>query len=120
LRSQTLKITLAALVLVLAACQQGAPRLEFEGVSLIDGTEYPLTLSVSRYGERLMGEYRVKAAKGTFQGTVTDTVITAELTPGPNCTYSFEGELTETTLTGTFEPTACPGGQTGTWDLALR
>ena len=112
---------MALLAVTLAACQTaGPPQLRYEGVSVMDGVEHPLTLSVSRRGDRLVGDYYVAAAKGSFDGVVAGTAVTAELKPGPSCTYAFAGTLTATTLTGAFEPAACPGGQTGTWELELR
>lgn len=109
-----------ALALLLAACQEPAPSYTYAGISLTDGVERDLTLTFERRGDRLTGEYVVDAARGSFIGTAADTTVTAELTPSPACTYRFEGALTETTLTGEFAPTACPGGTGGIWTLELR
>lgn len=111
---------LAGLVLVLAACQDPAPRLTFEGVSTSAGVESPLGLSIERHGDRLSGEYTVGAASGSFAGNVVGTAVTAELEPSETCVYSFTGSLSDTSLQGEFAPSDCPGGQTGTWTLTRR
>ena len=54
------------------------------------------------------------------EGELDGTTVTAELTPGAACTYTFEGTLIETKLTGEFEPTRCLGGESGAWALDLR
>lgn len=111
---------LLGLTLLLAACQDPPPTFAFEGTTTAEGIVQPLTLTVQRRGERLAGEYQVRAAKGRFNGQVAGESVTAELTPAPDCTYAFEGTLTSTALAGAFEPRACPGGQAGTWALELR
>lgn len=113
-------IPILALTLVLAACQDPAPRFAYAGISLTGGVEHDLTLTLERRGDRLTGDYSVDAARGAFRGTVSGTVITAELTPSPTCTYRFEGTLSDTTLTGAFEPAECPGGESGTWTVELQ
>lgn len=110
---------LLVLAVLLAACQPATPQLTYFGVSSVDGVDYGLALTISRRGDRLLGEYFVDAVRGTFAGVVGQE-LAGELTPSPSCTYSFSGVLTETTLTGTFEPSGCVGGKPGVWDLALR
>lgn len=113
-------LTFAGLALLLSACQDAPPRFTFAGTTTAAGVEQPLTLTFEQRGKHLSGEYLVLAAKGTFQGTLENTTLTAELRPGPDCTYSFEGSLVGNALTGAFEPAGCPGGQSGTWELERR
>jgi hypothetical protein len=113
-------LTLIGLALLLAACQTPAPSLTYEGTTTIGGVAQPLTLTYQQNGQLLTGQYVVRAAAGSFDGTLTGDLITADLTPGPDCTYSFVGTLAATTLTGAFEPSACNGGDTGTWALERR
>lgn len=117
MKRAVITMTIVSLGLVLAACQEPAPRHTYAGVSLAGGVEYDLTLTFERRGDRLTGEYTVDAAHGAFRGALDGATITADLTPSPTCTYGFEGVLTDPTLTGEFEPTACPGGEGGTWVL---
>jgi len=111
---------LAALTVVLAACQDPAPSLTFEGTSTIAGNEHSLALAVERHGDRLSGEYMVEGASGSFNGSVDGTAVIAELLPSATCSYSFAGTLTDSSLQGSFEPSDCPGGQLGTWSLARK
>ncbi len=113
-------VVLLGLTLLLAACQDPPPVLEYEGVTVTDGVEQPLTLAVQRRGDRLVGEYRIRAVAGAFRGQAAGEAVTADLIPAPDCAYTFEGTLTGTSLTGVFQPTACPGGKAGTWALELR
>src|SRR5690606_31826619 len=101
-------------------CQSPAPTTSFSGTSTFEGVTYDLTLEFQRLGDRLMGEYHVDDVGGGFEGTVNGTAVTAELTPSSTCTYAFEGTLTETNLDGTFQPSDCPGGQTGVWELVRQ
>lgn len=110
-------LTLVLLTLLLAACQDPPPISTYEGTTSTGGIEQPLTLTYGQRGDRLTGEYLVRAAKGSFRGTQTGNDITADLSPSPTCTYTFEGTITDTTLTGEFHPTDCPGGEAGTWTL---
>src|SRR5690606_18481856 len=111
---------LLGLVLLLAACQDPAPQLSFTGTSTIDGVDHDLQLEVERLGERLIGAYTVGVSGGSFNGTVLGSTVTAELKPSSECTYSFSGTLAESSLDGSFAPSDCPGGQTGTWSLVRR
>lgn len=111
---------LLGLVLLLAACQDPAPRMSFTGTSTIDGVDRDLRLEVERLDERLIGEYTVGVSGGSFSGTVLGSAVTAVLKPSNECTYSFSGTLGESALDGSFEPSACPGGQTGTWSLVRQ
>lgn len=113
-------LAVVGMALVLAACQDPAPRLDFVGTSQVDGVERELSLTLERHEDRLTGEYFVAEARGTFNGIVLQSAVEAELTPSSTCTYSFAGTLSEATLTGSFEPTGCLGGQAGTWALELR
>ncbi len=113
-------LTLIGIALLLAACQDPPPTFTFEGASTVGGVEQPLTLTYQQRGQRLTGEYRLRATKGAFHGTLAGNQVTAALTPSPDCTYAFEGDLTNTSLTGSFEPSDCPGGQIGTWALELQ
>ena len=113
-------LTLIGLMLLLAACQTPAPNLTYEGTTTIGGVAQPLTLTYQQSGQLLTGEYRVRFAAGTFNGTLTGNTVTADLTPGPDCTYSFVGTFGATTLTGEFEPSECLGGENGAWALELR
>ncbi|HZJ08164.1 MAG TPA: hypothetical protein VFD39_00555 [Trueperaceae bacterium] len=82
---------LAGLVLLLAACQSPSPHLSYAGVSTISGVEYDLELSFDRHGDRLVGEYLVDAARGSFHGTVDGEAVEAELKPSSACGYSLTG-----------------------------
>lgn len=113
-------LTLISLVLLLAACQPPPPTYTFEGITSSGGVEQPLTLAYEQRGDRLTGEYRVRAAKGVFRGTLSGTRVTADLMPSADCAYAFEGTLTDTSLSGEFQPTGCDGGESGTWDLKRR
>lgn len=113
-------LTLIGLALLLAACQVPPPTFTYQGTTTTAGAAQPLTLTFEQRGERLLGEYQVRAAKGTFRGTLEGDTVTADLAPSPNCTYTFEGTLGDAMLTGAFEPTACPGGEPGTWALDLQ
>lgn len=113
-------ITIIALVLLLAACQDPLPNATYEGTTTIEGEDHPLTLTVQQHGERLTGDYYVLNAHGAFNGAVDGTIVTAELQPGADCTYDFEGNLTDTSLTGSFQPSKCAGGQSGFWTLELQ
>lgn len=113
-------ILLIAIALLLAACQEPPSTFTFEGATTAGGVEQPLTLTYEQRGNRLTGEYQIRAAKGAFRGTLDGNTVTAELTPSPTCTYAFEGALTDTTLTGNYEPISCIGGQAGTWALELK
>ena len=94
--------------------------MSFSGTSTFEGVTYDLTLELQRLGDRVVGEYQVDAVGGGFEGTVNGAAVTAELTPSSTCTYAFEGTLTETNLDGTFQPSDCPGGQTGVWELVRQ
>lgn len=118
-RLQVLLIALG-LTLVMTACQSPAPTLSFSGTSTVEGVTYDLALEVQHLGDRLVGEYQVDAVEGGFEGTVNAGTVTAELTPSSTCTYAFDGTLTETSLDGTFQPSDCPGGQTGVWELTRQ
>lgn len=115
-----LTLALSTLALVLVACQDPPPTFTYEGTTSIAGVEQPLTLTYEQRGERLTGEYQIRATKGSFRGALDGNTITADLTPSPDCTYAFEGEIANTTLTGAFQPTNCPGGAAGTWALVLQ
>jgi len=110
-------LTLVLLTLLLAACQDPPPTLTYEGTTSAGGVEQPLTLTYEQRGDRLTGEYQIRAATGAFRGVLDGDTITADLTPSPECTYAFEGVIADTTLTGEFQPTDCPGGEAGTWTL---
>lgn len=110
-------LTLVLLTLLLAACQDPPPTFTYEGTTSAGGVEQPLTLTYEQRGDRLTGEYQIRAATGTFRGTLDGDTIAADLTPSPTCTYTFEGALEAPNLTGSFEPTDCPGGESGTWTL---
>lgn len=105
----------AVLTLFLAACMPDPPQYTFEGTSTADGIEHPLSVTLDRYGDNLVGDYRVNAVPGKFRGTIDGEAVTANLTPSSACTFEFVGALTETELTGTFQPADCPGGKAGTW-----
>ncbi len=113
----TLLPAIVGLSLLLAACQQPPPRLAFAGTTTTKGIEQPLLLQFEQRGERLYGEYTVRAAAGTFRGTLQDTTLTAELIPSRSCSYTFEGTVEDNQLTGSFVPADCPGGTPGTWSL---
>ncbi|HLU82036.1 MAG TPA: hypothetical protein VKZ43_01430 [Trueperaceae bacterium] len=108
---------LVGLVAMLAACQNPTPQISFEGTSTVAGVGYDLRLVVDRHGDRLTGVYEVAVAGGSFSGTVDGTELTAELKSSEACVYSFTGTLGETSLTGWFEPSACPSGTSGVWSL---
>lgn len=113
-------LTLVLLALLLAACQDPPPTFTYEGTTSAGGVEQPLTLTYEQRGDRLAGEYRIRAVTGTFRGAIAGEAITADLTPSPDCTYTFEGAIADTALTGTFQPSDCPGGEAGTWTLQLQ
>ena len=110
-------LIIVLLTLLLAACQDPPPTFTYEGITITGGVEQPLSLTYEQRGERLTGEYQIRAAKGTFRGAIDADTITDDLTPSPDCTYTLEGTITDTTLTGSFQPTDCPGGEAGTWTL---
>lgn len=110
-------LTVIGLALLLAACQDPPPTFTYEGITITGGVEQPLTLTYEQRGDRLTGEYQIRAAKGAFRGAINANTITADLTPSPDCTYTLEATITGTTLTGTFQPSDCPGGEAGTWTL---
>lgn len=117
MKRPTAFLTLVVLALLLAACQDPAPTSVFEGTTTTAGIEQPLSLRYDQHGDRLVGAYQVRAATGVFRGVLNGITVTADLTPSPSCTYTFEGTLAGSTLTGAFEPTACAGGESGTWTL---
>ena len=120
MKRTTQLLTLIGLALLLAACQDPPPTFTYQGTTTTAGAAQPLTLTFEHRGERLSGEYQIRAAKGTFRGTLEGDTVTADLTPSPNCTYTFEGTIEDTSLTGAYQPADCPGGEPGTWSLELQ
>ncbi len=107
------------LAVLLAACSTPPPLLEYQGVSTTMDATHIVTLSLREPTAAgvTSGTYYSGVARGILRGTVADTILNAELKPSPDCTYTFTGVLTETALTGSFEPSDCPGGQPGDWNL---
>src|SRR5690554_2800336 len=83
------------------------------------GASMPLTLTLTHHlsDDSLTGSYRAGVSPGSLSGRIDGSEITATLTPGENCSFSFTGTLTATELTGTYEPADCPGGTGGSWRL---
>lgn len=114
---RTAPLLALAFLLLLTACQDSPPGFSYQGITTTDGVDQPLTLKYEQRADRLTGEYQVRNARGDFRGTLNNNLIRAELTPSPGCTYTFEGTLENSALTGAFSPTACPNGEHGTWTL---
>lgn len=119
-RQRSLPPLFVGLAILLVACQAPPPTISYEGTSTVGGLEQPLTLAVTRHGDRLVGEYRVRAAVGKLAGTLNGADLTATLTPAPDCSYEFLGAFSLDAITGAFEPTDCAGGASGTWALERR
>lgn len=112
----------AALLAVglLAACTTPKPTREYQGFSITGGDaimELTLTLQEPTLSGTVVGTYYAGVARGTLRGELDGIILTAELRPKSDCTYSFTGTLTDASLTGAFEPLDCEGGEPGTWDL---
>lgn len=85
------------------------------------GVTHTLRLEVHERGERLTGHYLVEAARGEFDGLVgAGGALAATLTAGPGCTFELEGVFVGDSLTATFAPLECPGGEAGTWSLVRQ
>lgn len=105
---------------LLAACSSPVVHQTWEGTSQTGPVSQELSLELNVAGQRVWGEYQIGASAGSLTGTVEGDAFTATLTAGPDCGYSFEGSISDASLTGTFSPDACAGGSSGSWDLALR
>lgn len=112
-----LTLTIAVLTLLMAACQTPPEIIVYQGTTTTETVEQSLTLEFQQNGTLLTGKYAAGNAKGAFRGSLQDERVTADLIPSSACTYAFEGTLTATTLTGAYQPTACPNGLPGVWDL---
>lgn len=113
-------VIIALSCLLLAACSSPVVRQSWQGTSRSGSVSQALSLELNLSGQRAWGEYHVGVSAGSLRGTVEGDALTATLTAGPECVYSFEGSSTATSLTGTYTPDACAGGASGSWDLALR
>jgi hypothetical protein len=105
------------LALLVSACSTPAPTQQWRGQSQDAQGTHPLSLDLQQTGTVLKGSYLVGSGRGTFDGALDGTSLTATLTPGSGCSYSFSGTLSETRLTGDYLPTSCPGGLAGSWTL---
>lgn len=108
---------LATLFATLLSACSALPSQRWQGQSEDTQGIRPLSLEVRRVGNTLEGSYMVGSSQGSFEGVLEGDSLTATLTPTLSCSYSFSGTLTENSLTGNYEPTACPGGSAGSWDL---
>lgn len=111
-------VLIALLVVLLAACSASAPVQRWRGQTQDATGTYALTLDLQRTGSSVQGSYAVGSSTGTLAGRLEGRSLTATLTPGSGCEYSFSGTLSETTLTGEYLPTSCPSGRPGSWTLS--
>lgn len=111
-------LLIVLLTTLLAACSASGPVQHWRGESRdVTGT-YALTLDLVRTGMSVRGSYEVGSAAGTLAGRIEGSSLTATLTPGSGCEYSFSGTLSDTSLTGEYLPSSCPSGRAGSWTLS--
>ena len=120
-RGGLLAVALVAAVLASGCAGQGPLYpYEWQGVGQTSVRTYTVRLVYALYGSDVIGSYYVDGASsptGKAEGGIEGDVIQLALTPSTSCTFRFVGEISETRITGTFMPDACPGGLAGSWDL---
>lgn len=111
-------LVVAVLLLVTSCSSPVTPDIwNGETTNSDTGAVQGLRLEVVNRSDSWRGSYYVEAARGAFDGTNDNGVLTATLIASDTCTFELNGTVTGDALTATFEPTDCPGGNTGTWAL---
>lgn len=116
------------------ASAQEVTKAEGNSYAWVGTTLWPRGLAKMRLeyqlvGHDLQGEYAVGCSstsslrncvsngRGFITGTVENGMLTAQLKVGDECVYTLLGTITADKLVATLEPTDCPDGSKGKWNL---
>ncbi|CAN5639139.1 hypothetical protein BH23DEI1_BH23DEI1_11570 [soil metagenome] len=83
----------------------GTSTHSFEVAAVLDGREW-------------LGTYTLGSTPpftGDVVAELADGVLTGQLIATASCAFDLNGTLTAEALEAAFTPTACPGGEAGTW-----
>ena len=110
----------AVAAITLAACGVApAPQAQaWTGTTAYGTTVEPLQVDVAIDGTAWSGTYTIGSTPpftGDVVADLVDGVLTGQLIATSSCRFDLTGTVTADALDATFVPTACPGGETGTW-----
>lgn len=111
---------LAGMAIGLTACGLTPPphAQTWTGTTTFGATAHPLHIDVVLRGTDWTGRYTIGSTPpftGDVVAELIDGTLTGELQATATCTYTLAGTITHDALDATFTPTACPGGEGGTW-----
>lgn len=108
------------LAIAVTACG-GAPTPQAQawtGTTEFGTTVHPLQVDVAVDGADWSGTYTIGSTPpftGDVVAELLDGVLTGQLIATSSCRFDLAGTVSDDALEGTFTPTACPGGEAGTW-----
>lgn len=121
-RSRSVRlVALASVAVALTACSlTPPPRAQtWTGTTAFGAAVHPLQVDVVLRGTDWTGRYTIGSTPpftGDVVAELVDGVLTGELRATATCTYDLAGTVTEDALDATFTPSACAGGEGGTWN----